>query len=358
MQLKHLSIQESVKNFGDTVTPQNETPNSPTLVATGQFYWTKQISFAFLEYLKNLKILLPGNETWRLLINMVESVVNEWPHNRANYWSGEIQRYLGVIRQLHSIPENALVIPLLSYIEPMLKPIFQTGKAIYYQLWGQLNKTDLVPNLDKYLSLPALQAIWSWENQACGYTGNQVANRFTNKGGAKKKNPDAKRQKSTQVGAVFASSGERDMRKSSNLRLGDTLRQNGVGAMVPKMQRALDDGWIIHARVLSGIDYAWGEHAKAFDKQEKKGNPPKQPQQLGSPPQEHSIMLIGYDGNEFVFWDPDSTSSHKHGSGFGSIFFSGNKLSTADSSANLVVDDNGNHQSGEHRYQIILVSSQ
>ncbi len=289
----------------------------------------------------------------------IENVANEWPHNRATHWSQQIQQYLALIRKLGSLPDNAAVIPLLKYIEPLLKSSSPQGKTIYYQLWGELKQTDQVPNLDKYRSLSALQAIWEWENQACGYTGSLTTSRYTQKGGAKKVNPDAKRRKSTAVWATFAASGTRDMRKLPNgLRQGDALIFSGVGAMIPKMQAALDDGWVLHARVVSGIDYGWGEHAKAFDKQQAKGKPPVQPQAIGKPPEEHSIMLIGYDGNEFVFWDPDSTSSSLHGQGFGSVFFADNRLSTAENNSAFPVNDEGDHQNGEHRYQIILVSSQ
>lgn len=304
---------------------------------------------------------------WQTLITWIESVVNQWPHNEATHWSSEIKKYLETIRKLASLPDNAAVVPLLKYIEVLLKMPSQQGKAIYYELWGQLNKTDLVPSLDKYRSLPTLQAIWEWENVACGYMGNQVANRFTRKGGAKKINPDAKRKKSTQVWAKFSTNGSRDMRPGADgFRLGDVLIQNGVSSAIPKMQAALDDGWVLHARVLSGIEYGSVEYGQPgsvagdFDKQAAKGKAPKQPQSIGTPPEEHSIMIIGYDGNEFVFWDPDSFNSNRRGSGFGSLFFSNGKLSTAENSADLVVNNQGNHRrtTRDHRYQVIFFGSQ
>ncbi|MEG4534872.1 DUF4157 domain-containing protein [Microcoleus sp. D2_18a_D3] len=361
LQLKHLTIEEAVDRFIDTVKPTNESPNSSTtLTNSGQFYWTNKITDGIREKLDILPSL-PQNVMWQNLIAWVRSVVDEWPHGRATFLSKELQKHLAIIRTLPlSDPDNVAVIGLLDFIEPLLEPTSQTGRDIYNKLWGQLQQTDRIPNLDQYLSLPTLGAIWTWENQACGFTGNQVANRFTNKGGAKKNNPDAKRQDSTRVSTSgFASSGERDMRKLSNdFRLGDTLKQNGVGAKVPQMQKALDDGWILHARVLSGIDYGHGEHATAFDEQEAEGKPPKQPQPIGSPPEEHSIMLIGYDGDKFVFWDPDSASSNNPVPGFGCLTVSESMFSTAKNKADLPVDKEGNHNSGQHRYQIINVSSQ
>lgn len=374
IQRKHLSISEAINNFKNTVTPTNEPTGSPTLVESGQFYWTKQISFAIIKEIQRLSPMLKEDPTklpddphnlaaqqWQTLINWIKSVVDEWPHNQAAKWSQEIHRFINIIRNSSFTPP--ILIPLLAQFDPLLKPVAQQGKAIYYKLWGELNRTDAIPSLDQYRTLPALQSIWAWENQACGYTGSIVANRYTSKGGAKKANPDAKRRKSTAVWATFANSATRDMRKlSGDLRFGDVLNQTGVGSAVPKMKSALDDGWILHARVLSGIDYSWGEFVQAYDRQAAKGKPPKQPQPLGTPPQEHSIMIIGYDdaNNEFVFWDPDSTASHRHGTGFGSLFFDGGsgRLSTAQNDAQLPVNDQGDHSRGDHRYQIILIGSQ
>ena len=69
-------------------------------------------------------------------------------------------------------------------------------------------------------------------------------------------------------------------------------------------------------------------------------------------------MIIGYDGNEFVFWDPDSGSSRKHGPGFGALYYADGRLTTATSTADLPVSDEGNHAGGAHRYQVILFGSQ
>jgi hypothetical protein len=61
VQLKHLSIPETVANFRNVVTPGNEVPGSPTLVEAGQFYWTKQIIFAIGEYISGLQFI-PAHE--------------------------------------------------------------------------------------------------------------------------------------------------------------------------------------------------------------------------------------------------------------------------------------------------------
>lgn len=359
LQLKHLSIPETVANFKNLVTPDNENNSSPTLVESGQFYWTNQIQSSIGEYINGLRYI-PAIPEWGTLLTQCEKISKKDFGGDAKDIE-TIRKAIADIRQRASKGSLAdtMLLPLLPFVEPLLKPALKSGKAIYYELWSHLHKGDQIPSLDPYRSLPTLQAIWSWENQACGYTGSLVANRYTRKGGAKKANPDAKRKKSTGVWAMFSASASRDMRPTTGgFRQGDVLIQNGVSGAIPKMQAALDDGWILHARVLSGVDYGHGEAAESFDKQAAKGKAPKQPQHIGKPPEEHSIMIIGYDGNEFVFWDPDSASSNRRGSGFGSLFFSNDRLSTAKDNADIVVNNGGDHPDGNHRYQIINLGSQ
>lgn len=362
LQLKHLTIPEAVKSFKDVVTPSNEAPGSTTLVESGQFYWTEQIRFAIGQQILFLRFI-PAHYEWQELLNDLDKIWKQWPLDKAAQDSQTIKQKIAGIRERakKSDPIAISLLPFLPVVEPLLKPAPKSGQAIYYELWSHLQKGDQIPSLVPYQSLPTLQAISSWEIQACGFTGSQAATRYTRKGGVKKENPDAKRGNSTKVGASFAGNATRDMRLTpGGLRLGDVLNQNGVASAVPKMQAALDDGWILHARVLSGVDYGHGDAAAAFDKQAANGKAPKQPQPLGKPPEEHSIMIIGYDGNEFVFWDPDSGSSNARGAGFGSLFFSGGKLSTAKDNADLAVDIAGNHggSAGRHRYQVIHLGSQ
>ena len=79
---------------------------------------------------------------------------------------------------------------------------------------------------------------------------------------------------------------------------------------------------------------------------------------LGSnPPEEHSILIIGFDSDEFVFNDPDGNVSSAHGQGFGALFFVGGKLTTAKNAADMPVSPGGSHAGGEHRYQILTLNT-
>ncbi|MCA1682084.1 MAG: hypothetical protein LC700_02920 [Actinobacteria bacterium] len=76
------------------------------------------------------------------------------------------------------------------------------------------------------------------------------------------------------------------------------------------------------------------------------------------PPEEHSLLIIGFDGNKFVFNDPDAGVSSAHGTGFGSLTFdsASGRLSTAADAASLIVDAHGKHTS-EKRYQILTLNT-
>jgi hypothetical protein len=75
---------------------------------------------------------------------------------------------------------------------------------------------------------------------------------------------------------------------------------------------------------------------------------------------EHSLVIIGYDGDEFVFWDPDSGASSRNGkAGFGKLFFQGGRFTTAETEEELFVNEDGEHPIGANnkRYQVLTVST-
>jgi hypothetical protein len=128
--------------------------------------------------------------------------------------------------------------------------------------------------------------------------------------------------------------------------LGDHIFQSGVLGAVAGMQKALDAGQLIHARVLSGVGYGGAvgpPSAKA------------KPSRLGPPPEEHSLLIIGFDGSTFVFHDPDAGVSHDPEGGFGKLHVDlvDDRLSTATGPADMPVNEDGKHRSGNKRYQII-----
>lgn len=402
IQRKHLSIPEAVKTFKTQIKPSNET--GPTSLATsGQFYWTGLIHDRLVAKFDALLRhsteankgpwnpevkdpfglarvgekptappmsgfaefeVVPAKGPWSYLMTTLRAAIATRLLVDAAPLAKAIEAVRNLKREGHLWPGTIARLPEVEAMlaspsripgaTPMAK-----GKGLYYKFWGALNgKGGVIPDLTSFATIPIRGCLDTWENQACGFTGSLAAARFVAKGGMKTENPDAKRQASTKFGALLASSATRDLRKVGNRRRGDVLRQGGAAGAAAGMRRALDDGWILHARVLSGIDYGGGQSATAYDVADAAGKAPRQPVTLGKPPEEHSIMILGYDGNQFVFWDPDSGSSNAHGAGFGALFVSSAGLTTASSDGDLLVDDNGNHAAGRHRYQVILFGSQ
>ena len=398
IQRTHVPIDKAVEAFKAQVTPSNETPGGTSLTTSGQFYWTGLITDrlfakfnAFLPHTAEANKgpwnpqandpfglagvgetptarpksgftefeVTPAGGPWTYLMKTLRaSLVDEAP----------IAKVLEVVRNLkregHLWPGTTSRLPEVEAMvaSPTRIPgatSMAKGKGLYYKFWGALNaKGGVIPDLSAYATILIRACVHEWENQACGFTGSLVAERFAAKGGIKTENPDAKRQASTRSGALLATSATRDMRKVGDRRRGDVLRQGGAAGAAAGMRTALDDGWVLHARVLSGIDYGDGQSAKDYDAAVTAGKAPRQPVTLGKPPEEHSIIIIGYDGNQFVFWDPDSGASNQHTSGFGALFLSGAGLTTAASEGDLLVDGKGNHGARRHRYQVIAFGSQ
>jgi len=126
---------------------------------------------------------------------------------------------------------------------------------------------------------------------------------------------------------------------------GDVFDQPGVAGVIPELKKALDAGQVIHARVLSGVGFGTNPNVPA--------EPGSRKRSLGPPPEEHSLLLIGFDGDTFVFSDPDAAVSNTPVPGFGQLTFDGKRLSTAVNDADLPVTAGGRHARGDKRYQII-----
>ena len=164
--------------------------------------------------------------------------------------------------------------------------------------------------------------------------------------------------KGASVAAVLATgTGTNDMRPVGDKDhfLGDVIGQTGVGGAVAQMRRALDAGGTVHARVLSGIGYGIAATATGA----KTSNAAAKPVRIGKPPEEHSLLVLGYDGDKFVFHDPDPVSSNAFEAGFGllTVDSANGRLSTAESGTDMVVSADGLHASGDRRYQIISLTS-
>ena len=219
-------------------------------------------------------------------------------------------------------------------------------------IWSGIESTDRVPSLTRFGSLNTLHDLFESVCHECGAHANRVAKRLKRKGGIVAATPGVARL----ALSLVAGPARRDRRPvpfpSGTRHLGDVVPQQGVASAVAAMKKALDAGQIIHARVLSGVGYGNDPNVPA--------EPKAKPFTLKSPPpEEHSLLIIGFDGDEFVFNDPDGSASSKHGQGFGALHFDGasQRLSTAAVQGAFAVSPTGDQPSGEHRYQVLTLTT-
>jgi hypothetical protein len=205
-------------------------------------------------------------------------------------------------------------------------------------------RRGLAPDFTGVKSIGTFKAVHALDAQKCGETAGNVIGEVVAKGGLGKADPSMKRadpalkKMQAAITPLSLASGPpiRDMTPDPDGRVvGDSVQYGGLGGAVATMKSALDDGFILHARVLSGV-----------------GSDTPTPKNL----EEHSIAIIGYDGDVFIFWDPDSGASSAFGAGFGRLTFDGKRITTAkDSGEFRVTNPHGTQSNGDHRYQLLNV---
>ena len=127
------------------------------------------------------------------------------------------------------------------------------------------------PDLTPYVDLAHLQALARYELIACKRTATLIAGRYVARGSGKRSAGTA--IKPTQlIGGVKTD----EAVLAGDLSRGTVATYSAeLGKEVERMKRAIDDGWVIHARVLSGIVGGGKSRAEA----------------------EHSLIVYGYSDN-------------------------------------------------------------
>jgi hypothetical protein len=222
----------------------------------------------------------------------------------------------------------------------------EVGARVFETLWKQYSDPKKgFPDLTPYVNLAHFQALARYELIACKRTAALIAGRYVAGGGNGGSRSAATAIKPTQlIGSV-----KTDMAVfGDDLALGTVATYSGtLGKEVERMKRAIDDGWVIHARVLSGIEGGGKSRAET----------------------EHSIVVYGYSGNEFEYFDPDVGGSNVAQTGFDRLHYDpkANRLSTAASEADFAVYAHykdavpghirGYQASGVHRYQVSSIET-
>jgi len=221
----------------------------------------------------------------------------------------------------------------------------EVGARVFETLWKAYSDPKKgFPDLTPYVNLAHLQALARYELIACKRTATLIAGRYVAGGGGGGTRSAGTAIKPTQlIGSV-----KTDMAVfGGDLSLGTVATYSGeLGKEVERMKRAIDDGWVIHARVLSGVEGGGKSRAET----------------------EHSIIVYGYSGNAFEYFDPDVGGSNVATTGFDRLHYDAkaNRLSTAASEADFAVYAHrtsepghirGYQVSGVHRYQVSSIET-
>lgn len=334
----HVSIADAVSRFKTKVDVSGSVGRNVS--GRGQFFWVIGMHDAMRDELT----VMSSDPTALAFVakaRRAREAIDDNDFTTAQRLIGE----LDVVAQRSTSPSKAKMQSLLR--ADRLGP-----SAIETQLWNALNAdpANAMPSLAPFLSLRTLMQLEAFDKQSCGFAAHKIAERLLQKGGVTPR-PNAK---TGAFSADLTGTCIRDRRHapsaSSPTMRGDVVRQGGVSSAVAQVKRALDAGQLVHARVLSGVGIGTQRNVP-FDT--------RPPANVGNPPEEHSLVIIGFDGDQFVFNDPDASVSNSPERGFGFLFFdaSEGRLSTARDASDLVVDPDGHHDRGDKRYQVLTLST-
>jgi hypothetical protein len=345
------TIEEAVATFKSKMNVANLSEGE-NVSRRGQFFWLLQVENAISRLLTGMA----SDPSAVAFVTKARAVMLRISDDQ------DVSKQLGELAAIAAkskSPEKANMLALL-------RPPARGPSTTEVLLWAAVNKTDQVPNLDAVRTLPTMKMVRKWDLQSCGFHAHMMAQRLHQKGGITPLDPTSKAMSAQLAsgGAVrdrrpmgvpdsaFGAGATAGVQPGSPLQLGDVILQSDAGSAVSRLIEAIDAGQVVHARVLSGIGYGRGgpKPSLAF-----------KPQRLSeAPPEEHSLLIIGTTGNEtFVFHDPDAAVSKNPEPGFGLLFFDpvDGRLSTSPAPGAMPVDEDGQHRSGNKRYQVISLAT-
>ena len=310
-------------------------------VAFGQFTFTHALSSGLDKAMEpHLRQLREEDRTW--LRSSLEAVM-------ANAARGEDKAAADAVNTIKTVMRDrgeagAGIIKLMG--DPVETGIGYGG-ALYKQLWTEYGKPGAAtPDVTKHLTYAKLAGLRNYERLACKDTTDRLgAKAGAGRGGEGQRTPGTGIPRGTHIAADI----KRDDARSNDLTRGDVVVYgNDLGNWVKRMRTALDDGWTVHARCISGT------HG---------GGSGRDP--------DHSILIYGHDGGtEFYFFDPDVHGTGGVTPGWGRIHYDADarRLSTAKTASDFrtyqyVTDAEdeagwdagrraGYQASGLHRYQV------
>ncbi len=276
----------------------------------GQFFWTRRIRKLVNKEWEKLKKLEP---------HMSSSIRDKVDVLRYNAFNGAYSKRFAY-ELMNIIPTTVWGDRVRRLVEPRKIPRGNTARA----LWRKLVKakpTKKFPTLgSEMVNLHVLAQIRRSENTICGGTADRVQQIA---------NAVPRRTFKIRIVGYKKEKYNQDDRGRAGIR---AEYRNEID-QIREIKQAIDECTYPEARVISGV--------------RGRGN--------GRQP-EHSVLLIGYEHNKFVFWDPDAAVTKAHSRAFGFLYSANNNFTTARMQRRnfLKTDENGLHKTTkEKRYQVV-----
>lgn len=341
IQAKHLSIDESIATYSKKVNSDEAT--DPVVTSKGQFYWSSLIKSRI-------------NKIVSASITFIDPLASKFSALMDAAQAGDAAKMAKLIAEIQAALANRNGTSAEN-LKKLLIPSKSGATAI--GLWGKFNKINKVPpDVDQLINVHDYAKIRKEEATACWSVADLMIRRFNSRDGFSKADPDKKRNTANSFVSGLSSTAIRHLKWNGSRTKGDVVTYDSkLSGVVSKMKKALDDGFLIHARVVSGTNFGFGLHD---DLVKSKLATPNPEEKTVSGQAEHSLVVIGYDGDKFVFWDPDSSVSSVSGKqGFGHLFFQSGRLTTAENELHVEVREDGSHFSnGNKRYQVLSMITQ
>ena len=381
-----VTIDEAVDRFTKKVNTANAATardgSTANITDRGQFFWSKQILIEIENELAGIERAPGGGldfatKARKLLVKIQNEGLEEDP---------TIQVDLAELEATASTANPAL----RTRMKALLARSKIAGGAIVQDLWKSLESSpdDKIPSLLEHRSIRTFRSVKRFLNTDCFNHAVAVARRVHRKGGVSPRDPkvrpfhqvvgshdfvsDSRPLKPGEPKGLDDASISRgvdpvgpapDKRAKDGFMMGHVMRQTGVAGAVSAMQTAIDAGLFVHVRVVSGVGFG-GFLGEVQPKGKRTRQKLADVDKKGKPKpitkyEEHSVLVIGYDGNKFVFNDPDAGVSSSPKPGFGLLFFdaANNRLGTGETPDMVAVNENGKNRANQKRYQVISLTS-
>lgn len=256
---------------------------------------------------------------------------------RVNVAARDLKLEVGALARAKGVPMPAQVTAALAQVMQAPPPgkAFEMGMQVYKPLWDRWIETKTFPNVADAANAYKCCYLRMADQWACEPTTRKLPGLYDAQSPGRAKDPKfafgrTKLATGTKVTRGDVPDGKGGTRQGVIDE--QVIYRSDLAAWVERMRLAIDNGWFIHVRVLSGVamDYT------------------AQPENA-----EHSLLVVGYRGNEFMCSDadPNGEGAEHLKVGATSLFYSTGSLATAIGPAREV-DLRGFQKSDRHhRYQ-------